>query len=139
LLACGAYLRTDFWIRTGTIDGPSLLRMRILGRISRPLPGAGHYGQLDQAGVRQAVMDEPPQTEDRTRSSWRPFIAGRSSRLPARQAPAYLRRLAAGGTAGAEVNQRLGIPYIVEHPGFDAMLHEALGRAGSLMRSSTHG
>ena len=119
-----------------TIDGPSSSRTSWL----RPALAScaccrGHYGQLDQAGVQQVVMDEPPQTEGQDAIvlapvHYEPLV---KAACQARR-PAYLyERLAAGGTAGAEVSQRLGIPYIVEHPGFDAMLHEALGGAGSAL------
>jgi ubiquinone/menaquinone biosynthesis C-methylase UbiE len=47
--------------------------------------------------------------------------------------PDYLyERLSAGESAGAELSQRLGIPYIVEYPGSQALLHEALGGAAPL-------
>ena len=135
LPACGAYLRTDFWMRAQNDRRTVLVanELAVAGsRVLCLLPG--HFGQLDEAGVQQAVMDEPPQTEGQdaivlASVHYGPLVkaACQASR------PAYLyERLAAGSTAGAEVSQRLGIPYIVEHPGFDVMLHEALGGAGSL-------
>jgi ubiquinone/menaquinone biosynthesis C-methylase UbiE len=41
-------------------------------------------------------------------------------------------RLSAGGSVGAALSQLLGIPYIVEYQGSQALLHEALGRSAPL-------
>ncbi len=135
LPACGAYLRTDFWMRAEDDRRTVLVANELAAAGSHVvclLPS--HDRQLDQAGVQQAVMDEPPQTDGQDAIVLAPVHYGPLVKAACQASSAGLSvraALAPGGTTGAEVSQRLGIPYIVEHPGFDAMLHEALGGAES--------
>ena len=136
LPAAGAYLRADFWTRAREDRRSALVASELAAAGSRVvclLPGRTEDEAFDQPG-QCVVMDEPPQTEGQDAIvlapvHYEPLVkaACQASR------PAYLyERLAAGGSAGAEVSQRLRIPYIVEYPGFDEMLREALGGAESL-------
>ena len=134
----GACLRTDFWARPRDDQRTAVVASELAAAGSHVVclvPGRPEkVDQLDQPGVRLVVMDEPPQTGGQDAivlapAHYEPLIkaACQASR------PAYLyERPAAGAYAGAEISQRLGIPYIVEYPGFDVMLREALGGAESL-------
>jgi ubiquinone/menaquinone biosynthesis C-methylase UbiE len=130
--AVGVYLRTDYWASSDRDPGTS--------RVARELAAIGERvvcltprrdPWLDEAGVQQVVMDGPRQTDGQDAivlapTHYEPIVKAACQALR----PAYLyERLSAGESVGAELSQILSIPYIVEHPGPEALLQEALGGA----------
>ncbi|PYQ91629.1 MAG: hypothetical protein DMF97_22245, partial [Acidobacteria bacterium] len=83
---------------------------------------------LDEPGVLQVVMDPPRVTlgEDAivlAPTHYWPIVKAACQTLR----PTYLyERLSAGQSVGAELSQRLDIPYVVEYPGAEALLRQAL-------------
>jgi ubiquinone/menaquinone biosynthesis C-methylase UbiE len=131
----GIYLRTDYWAPANGDDHLSRVAKELAAVSDRvvcltPLRDS----QLDVAGIRQVVMDAPRQTEAQDAivlapAHYEPIVKAACQALH----PDYLyERLSAGESVGAELSQRLGIPYIVEYLGSQALLHEALGAAAPL-------
>ena len=130
---CGAgvYLRADFWAAPD--DGQADRVVADLAEVTeRVVCLAPHRSRgPGSPRVQRIVMDPPRLTagEDAIVLApvhFRPIVKAACQAL----APAYLyERLCAGQSAGAELSQVLGIPYIVEYPGPDALVREALGGA----------
>jgi SAM-dependent methyltransferase len=131
----GAYLRMDYWTPANSTDH--------MGRVAKELAAVSERvicvtpnrdPQLDEAGIRQVVIDTPRQTQGQDAivlapAHYEPIVKAACQALR----PDYLyERLCAGESVGAELSQLLGIPYIVEYPGSQPLLHEALGGAAPL-------
>jgi SAM-dependent methyltransferase len=131
----GVYLRTDYWTPENGDDHAR--------RVAKELTAIGNRvvcltplrdSRLDEAGIRQVVMDAPRQIQGQDAivlapAHYEPIAKAACQALH----PDYLyERLSAGGSVGAALSQLLGIPYIVEYQGSQALLHEALGRSAPL-------
>jgi ubiquinone/menaquinone biosynthesis C-methylase UbiE len=125
----GLYLRADYWA-AGRGDERMSRVAAELTDISERLVclTPWHDRLLERLGVQQVVMDRPRLTigEDAIVLApvhYRPIVKAACQAL----APAYLyERLCAGQSVGAELSQALGIPYIVEYPGSESLLRDAL-------------
>jgi ubiquinone/menaquinone biosynthesis C-methylase UbiE len=130
LSGAGVYLRSDYW---GPENGDPRARHVVasLARTASPLVclTAARDEQLDGCRVRQVPMDRPRRTggEDAivlAPAHYAPIVKAACQTIT----PAFVyERLALGQSAGAEVCQALSIPYIVEYPGGDALVREAIG------------
>jgi ubiquinone/menaquinone biosynthesis C-methylase UbiE len=125
----GLYLRTDYW-NTGCDD-------ERMGRVVAELGTASgrivcltprHDARLDQTGAQQVVMDPPRLSvgEDAivlAPAHYWPIVKAACQTLR----PAYLYdRGSAGQSVGAELSQLLGLPYIAEYRGADALVREVV-------------
>jgi ubiquinone/menaquinone biosynthesis C-methylase UbiE len=125
----GLYLRTDYWATMRDDERMSRV-VAELAEVSERVVclTPRHDRLLDRMGVQQVVMDPPRLTvgEDAivlAPTHYGPIVKAACQTLR----PAYLyEHICAGQSAGAELSQVLGIPYIVEYPGPDVVLREAL-------------
>ena len=131
-VGAGLYLRTDFW-RTGGDDERMSRVVAELATISSRMVclTARHDARLDLTAAQQVVMDLPDATSGEDAivlapAHYLPIVKAACQTLR----PAYLYdRGAAGQSAGAELSQVLGIPYIVDYLGADVIVREALNGA----------
>jgi ubiquinone/menaquinone biosynthesis C-methylase UbiE len=125
----GLYLRADYWTTGRSDERMSRVvaeLIEISERIVCLMPWRDRL--LDRLGVQQVVMDTPRLTADEDAivvapTHYGPIVKAACQALR----PTYLyERLSAGQSVGAELSQALGIPYLVEYPGSDTLLREAL-------------
>ncbi len=124
----GVYLRADYWAARDDHDADRVVAdlAEITDRVVCLTPRRRRG--LDSDRVRQIVIDPPRLTvgEDAivlAPTHFHPIVKAACQALR----PTYLyERLCAGQSVGAELSQVLGIPYIVEYPGSEALLREAL-------------
>jgi ubiquinone/menaquinone biosynthesis C-methylase UbiE len=126
----GVYMRTDYWTRSTEDTRQVAAELAAVGeRLVCLMPR--HDPPLDEADVRQVVMDEPrvPMGEDGVVLApvhYLPIVNAACQTLR----PAYLyERLCAGETVGAELSQALQLPYVVQYAGSQDVLREAVGEA----------
>jgi ubiquinone/menaquinone biosynthesis C-methylase UbiE len=129
LPGAGLYLRADCWARLSSDDRTTQAATELAAVSERVVCLTPRRDPLlDQTGLQQIVMDPPRLTagEDAivvAPAHYWPIVKATCQALH----PTYVyERLAAGQSVGAELSQLLRIPYIVEHPGTDAVLREAL-------------
>jgi SAM-dependent methyltransferase len=129
----GLYLRTDYWTTKRGDERTSRVVAELMALSERVVClTAWRDRLLDRLGVQQVVMDTPRLTATEDAIVLAPTHYGRIIKAACQALrPTYLyERLSAGQSAGAELSQALGIPYIVEYPGSETVLREALnGRA----------
>ena len=128
----GLYLRTDYWNASPADDRMRRVVAQLSSNGDRVVcltPGSDTA--LEQSGVQQVVMDPP-----RLRAGEDAIVLAPTHYWPIVKAacqtlrPAFLYdRLSAGQSVGAELSQVLGIPYIVEYRGANAVVREALNGA----------
>jgi ubiquinone/menaquinone biosynthesis C-methylase UbiE len=124
----GLYLREDFW-NEASHESTRRAVAELAAVTDRVvcLTASGD-ASLGECGVQQVAMDAPRSTSGQdaivaAAAHYQPIVKAACQALQ----PTYLyERLSAGQWVGAELSQQLGIPYIVEYPGTDAALHEAL-------------
>ena len=128
----GLYLRTDYWNTNGDDERMSRVVAGVAATSGRIVClTARHDARLDQTGAQQVVMDPPRLTlgEDAivlAPPHYWPIVKAACQTLR----PTYLYdRGCAGQSVGAELSQLLGLPYIVEYRGADALVREALNGA----------
>ena len=128
----GVYLRADYWAQSSRDDGTRRMVAELAAVTDRVVClTASRHALLDEAGVQQVVMDPPRQAlgEDAivlAPTHYWSIVKAACQTLR----PTYLyERLCAGQSVGAELSQLLGIPYIVEYPGVEALVREALNGA----------
>jgi ubiquinone/menaquinone biosynthesis C-methylase UbiE len=125
----GLYLRTDYW--SGGRDDESMSCIvgglaAISDRVICMTPQQNE--RLNRSGVQQVVMDPPRQSvgEDAivlAPTHYTPIVKAACQALR----PVYLYdRGTAAQSAGAELSQLLGIPYVFEYRGAGAVVREAL-------------
>jgi SAM-dependent methyltransferase len=128
----GLYLRTDYW--SGGPDDESMSCIvsglaAVSDRVIWMTPQRNE--RLNRSGVQQVIMDPPRQSvgEDAivlAPTHYTPIIKAACQALR----PAYLYdRGTAAQSAGAELSQLLGIPYVFEYRGAGAVIREALNGA----------
>ena len=129
LAGVGLYLRTDYWATERDDERMSRVVAELAAISERVVCLTPRHDRLlDGMGVQQVVMDPPRLTagEDAivlAPTHYGPIVKAACQTLR----PAFLyERICAGQSVGAELSQVLGIPYIVEYPGSDVVLHEAL-------------
>ena len=137
----GVYLRCDYWrsrpdrpMGLAAIDDQRMRDVvRALATVATPLAclTTTPNGLSGDAGLRQVVMDRPLRTGDEDSLvvaplHYEPIVKAACQALQ----PSFIyERLTLGQYAGAEVSQRLAIPYIAEYPGAEMLRQEALGSA----------
>jgi len=128
----GVYLRSDYW-NAAPADDRAVQAIAdlasITGRLVCLVPH--DVAPAGATGAQQVVMD-PPRRRDGEDAMvlapehYRPIVKAACQALE----PAYVYdRGAAGQSAGAELSQELGVPYIFEYRGADALVREALAGA----------
>jgi ubiquinone/menaquinone biosynthesis C-methylase UbiE len=128
----GVYLRSDYW-NAGPPDDRAVQAIAELVSITDRLVCLVPHG-FTPAGATpaQQIVMEPPRRRDGEDAvvlapeHYRPIVKAACQAL----APAYVYdRGAAGQSAGAELSQELGVPYILEYRGANALVGEALDGA----------
>ena len=125
----GVYVRTDYWKAASADDR----MVRMIGQLASMTDRlvcltTRRDGLFDGAGVHHVVMDAPRQTLGQDAIvlapvHYVPIVKAACQAI----APSLLYdRLSAGQSVGAELSQSLRIPYIVEYPGSDAIIRDAL-------------
>jgi ubiquinone/menaquinone biosynthesis C-methylase UbiE len=130
----GVYLRADYWTTGRSDDRMSRVvaeLMDVSERVVCLTPWRDRL--LDRLGVQQIVMDAPRLTSGEDAIVLAPAHYGTIVKAVCQALhPTYLYdRLCAGQSVGAELSQVLDIPYIVEYPGAETLLREALGGAAA--------
>jgi len=128
----GLYLRTDYWSggrddesMSGIVSGLAAISDRVICMTPQ------QNECLNRSGVQQVVMDPPRQSagEDAivlAPAHYTPIVKAACQALR----PVYLYdRGTAAQSAGAELSQLLGIPYVFEYRGAGAVVREALSGA----------
>jgi ubiquinone/menaquinone biosynthesis C-methylase UbiE len=132
LSGAAMYLRTDYWQPASDDER--------MGRVAEALAHVSDHvvcltpcadACLERPGVHQVVMDPPRQISGEDAIVLAPMHYGPIVKAACLTAsPRYLYdRLTAGQSVGAEISQLLGIPYIVEYRGANALVREALNGA----------
>jgi len=130
--SAGVYLRSDYW-NAEPADDRAVQAIADLASITDRLVCLVPHdvAPAGATGAQQVVMD-PPRRRDGEDAvvlapdHYRPIVKAACQALE----PAYVYdRGAAGQSAGAELSQELGVPYIFEYRGADAMVREALDGA----------
>ena len=128
----GVYLRTDYW-NAEPADDRAVQAIADLSSLTdrlvclTPHPDA----RIDATPAQQVVMEAPRRSDGEDAmvlapQHYRPIVKAVCQALE----PAYLYdRGAAGQSAGAEISQQLGVPYVVEYRGAGALVREALDGA----------
>jgi ubiquinone/menaquinone biosynthesis C-methylase UbiE len=135
----GVYLRTDYWAES-VAAGPTPLVVGGLNAAAGPIlclaapggsPTSGEAAADRSAGAHVVTLPPPRSRtgEDAIVSSSAHYEPIVRTACAAVGASFLYERLAAGQSAGAEVSQALGIPYICEYAGAGAAVREALGAA----------
>jgi ubiquinone/menaquinone biosynthesis C-methylase UbiE len=128
----GLYLRTDYWSGGPDEESMSCVVGGLAAMTDRVICMTPHRNErLNRSGVQQVVMDPPRQSvgEDAivlAPTHYTPIVKAACQALR----PVYLYdRGTAAQSAGAELSQLLGIPYVFEYRGAGAVVREALNGA----------
>jgi len=128
----GVFLRADYWNSADADDRVVQTAADLASITDRLVCVTPRRDERIEAAASQQIVMEPPRRsgdEDAivlAPAHYRPIVKAICQAL----APAYLYDFgAAGQSAGAELSQQLGIPYIVEYRGAAALVREALGGA----------
>jgi SAM-dependent methyltransferase len=131
----GLFMRTDYWNTVPSddrmarvVDQLKSMSERIVCLVPRP------RDLLRGEDVHQVVMDTPRLTEGQDAIVLAPLHYAPIVKAACQtMTPSFLYdRLSAGQSVGAELSQSLQIPYILDYPGSDFVLREALDGADPL-------
>jgi ubiquinone/menaquinone biosynthesis C-methylase UbiE len=127
----GVLLQSDFWNTSSGGGATADVAVQLAGMTDRVVCVTTRRDGPIGGRVEQVVIDAPELTHGQDA-----IIKAPRHYLPLLKVvcqtlrPAYLyERVAAGQSAGAELSQVLRIPYIVEYPGHDELLRDALDGA----------
>ena len=128
----GLYMRADYWSKAGNDERMSRVVAELAATTDRIICLTPWRDELPgRADLHHVVLDPPRQTLGEDAIVLAPTHYSPIIKMACQTArPTYVyERLTAGQSAGAEVAQLLGIPYIVEYQGSDTLLREAVDGA----------